>query len=75
MIILSLCIVGYLALGAVIAWALNGSFDLGGPVDPGAGSSPSIPKPAVLVAITLFWPLAIFLPIVAVISWMRSGSH
>lgn len=28
-----------------------------------------------VIIVALFWPLAIFLPIFAVISWMRSGSH
>lgn len=28
-----------------------------------------------VILVALFWPLAIFLPIFAVISWMRSGSH
>jgi hypothetical protein len=28
-----------------------------------------------IVLVALFWPLAIFLPIVAVALWMRDGSH
>jgi hypothetical protein len=65
----------YLALGSLIAYAMNASFDLGGPIDPGAGSSPSTPKWVILPAIALLWPLAIFIPIIAVMSWIRNGSH
>jgi hypothetical protein len=51
------------------------SFDLAGPVDPGASGSRLFPKWAILLAIVLLWPFAIFLPLLFVISWMRNGSH
>ena len=28
-----------------------------------------------VILVALFWPLAVFLPIFAFISWVRSGSH
>lgn len=75
MLIFAIISAGYLALGGLIAWGMNSAFDIGGPIDPGAGSSPSMPKPLLLAAVVLFWPLAIFVPIIAVIGWVNSGSH
>jgi hypothetical protein len=66
---------GWIGVGIAVAWLLNNSFDLGGPVDPGASGSRILPKWAILLAIVVLWPFAIFLPLIAVISWMRSGSH
>ena len=66
---------GYLVFGALIAAAMNSMFDLGGPIDPAASGSPSISKWLILPASALFWPLAILIPIFALISWANSGSH
>jgi hypothetical protein len=72
---LLLVALGWIVIGAAVAWLLNASFDLAGPVDPGASGSRLFPKWAILLAIVLLWPFAIFLPLLFVISWMRNGSH
>ncbi len=56
-------VVGYLLIGAGLAWGLASSFDFPGP------------KWLVMPAVALFWPVAIFLPLVAIWSWIKNGSH
>ena len=68
-------IIGWLGIGALVAYAMNASFDLGGPVDPGASGSRFLPKWLILCAIVLLWPFAPLLILYAFISWITDGSH
>lgn len=52
----------YLAFGSFIAYLMNGSFSISN-------------KWVALPAIALFWPAAIFLPLVFVWAWISGGSH
>lgn len=70
-----LVIIGWLVVGAGVAWVMNSNFDLGGPVDPGASGSRIIPKWLIIIAIVLLWPFAPLLILYALISWMTDGSH
>jgi hypothetical protein len=75
MLIVSVIAVGYLAIGVLIAWVINSSFQIGTPADAAAGSSPSLSKWIALPGIALFWPLAILIPLIALFSWTNNGSH
>lgn len=60
--IIGLCAVVYLAFGALVAFLISGTFDIK-------------QKWIALPLIALFWPLAALLPLYAIVSWMKNGSH
>jgi hypothetical protein len=54
---------GYFGFGLIVALAITSSLDI------------RAPKWLAVPLIVLLWPLAIFLPVVAVVAWMKNGSH
>lgn len=65
----------YLVAGCVVAWAINAEFDIGGPIDPAASGSPSISKWVLLPLMALLWPIALLIPVLALIAKINNRNR